>query len=350
MSFADLLNNAKDIAVTESGRMVNKVTNMAASYLHNTDDWNRIQRLQARRAMRDNIIKVFDRIYYSLSTHIDPKTARELDIKILTMAPTTDGTPTPSMPYFKPFSLARLNLYQVDPSHDLTTELRKDMDEMWTAAQCGAHPQAKVLATAICQAFAHYERIKPHESYPLNSEDQDYTLEDGYNFQESYTLEEVSGWKRMWQSKRIVDAKYLQPSPSSSDNTNGNHNSLATKSSYSLSGAWMRDDSRSHLKLIMHQDIPPCEDLLAAEVMAILAMVRSRLSGVTLQEHNIIPVTVISSMNEFAARILQAYYSEDELIVFKSGLYHFNDKHKRDDYINLFMLYLASEPVGDTTG
>ncbi|KAL4800861.1 hypothetical protein BDV19DRAFT_383881 [Aspergillus venezuelensis] len=348
MSFTDLFNNAKDIAVSESGKMVNKMTNMATSYLQNTDDWSRIQRLQARRAMRENIIKVFDKVYYGLSTYINPETARDLHIKIITMGLTMDGTPNESMPYFKPFSLARLNLHQVDPSHHPTKELTTDMDEMWTAAQCGAHSQANVLAMALCRAFAHYERIKPDESYPLDGDDQEYNLEDGYNFQESYTLEEVSGWERMWHPKRITEHKYLQPTSSNSDKADGTRNTRATKWSYSLTGVWMRDDSKPHLKLIMHHDMPPCEDLLAAEAMAMLAMVRSRLSGVTLQEHNIIPITVVSCMNEFAARVLQAYYSENELIVFKSKLYHFDDKHKRDDYINLFMLYLASEPVGDT--
>ncbi|KAL4966171.1 uncharacterized protein BDV14DRAFT_199304 [Aspergillus stella-maris] len=352
MSFTDLFNNVKDIAVSESGKMVNKVTNMATSYLRNTDDWNKIQCLQARRAMRDNIIKTFDRIYYFLSTYIDSETARDLDIKILTMDLTMDGTPNDSMPYFRPFSLARLNLHQVDPSHRPTRELMTDMDEMWTAAACGAHPQAEVLATALCRAFAHYERIKPDESYPLDEEDREYNLEDGYNFQESYTLEEVSGWKRMWLPKRTLEHKYLEPSPSNSDNADDNNNAFppTTKWSYSLTGVWMRDDYRPHLKLIMHHDMPPCDDLLAGEIMAVLAMVRSRLSGLTLQEHNIIPVTMVSCMNEFTARVSQAYYSEEELIVFKSKLYHFDDKHKREDHINLFMLYLASEPVGDTVG
>jgi hypothetical protein len=58
---------------------------------------------------------------------------------------------------------------------------------------------------------------------------------------------------------------------------------------------------------------------------------------------------VISCMNGFAARITEGHFSEGKLILYKSPLYYFDTDGYRDANVELFLLYLASESVGDTT-
>lgn len=57
---------------------------------------------------------------------------------------------------------------------------------------------------------------------------------------------------------------------------------------------------------------------------------------------------LISSMNGFAARIVQGHYSEGKLVLYKSDLFYFNTAGYREANIELFLRYLGSEPVGDT--
>lgn len=58
---------------------------------------------------------------------------------------------------------------------------------------------------------------------------------------------------------------------------------------------------------------------------------------------------VISCMNGFAARITEGHFSEGKLILYKSPLHYFDTEGYREANVELFLLYLASEPVGVTT-
>ncbi|KAL4941983.1 hypothetical protein BDV06DRAFT_222607 [Aspergillus oleicola] len=346
MSFRDFLNSARAIAATESERVVNTVVSMANYNSQATRDWNRIQNLQIRRALRESITQLFDELYYSPSRFVNHETARENGIKVLVLDLNKDGRMVAGIPYFKPRSLRWFNLHQVDPDHRGTKIQRQETERNWTAAECKAFSQSEVLSTTLCNEFSRCERIKPDESYRLDIKDQEYDLEKGYSFQETYTLEELSGWMRKSVAEPIEDNKYIQPTLSGNADA---HTSVPEWSS-ALGGAWMRDDSKPHLTFIMQHDMPPSEELLSTEVMTMLGMIRGRLARHTLQEHNVVPVTAVSCMNEFAARVLQAHYSEGQLIIFKSKFYFFDNPTKRDDNINLFVLYLASEPVGNTVG
>lgn len=57
---------------------------------------------------------------------------------------------------------------------------------------------------------------------------------------------------------------------------------------------------------------------------------------------------VISCMNGFAARIIEGHYNEGKLVLYKSELFDFATEGYRDANVELFLLYLGSQPVGDT--
>lgn len=59
-------------------------------------------------------------------------------------------------------------------------------------------------------------------------------------------------------------------------------------------------------------------------------------------------MNVVSCVNGYGARILQAHYQEEKLVVYKSRYYDFGDAEERYRNTRLFLLYLASEPVGNT--
>jgi hypothetical protein len=48
------------------------------------------------------------------------------------------------------------------------------------------------------------------------------------------------------------------------------------------------------------------------------------------------------------ARILQAHYTEGELVVSKSDTFAFDSPEARREDVPLFLAYMPSEPVGDT--
>lgn len=59
-------------------------------------------------------------------------------------------------------------------------------------------------------------------------------------------------------------------------------------------------------------------------------------------------VMIFSFMGEHNGRILQAHFDGEELVVRKLQLCDFSTKEKAQDNIQLFLRYMASEPVGDT--
>jgi hypothetical protein len=54
-------------------------------------------------------------------------------------------------------------------------------------------------------------------------------------------------------------------------------------------------------------------------------------------------------MNELKARIVHAYFRNNELVVWKTELYGFGTQELRRRSLRRFLLYMASAPSGDTT-
>lgn len=57
---------------------------------------------------------------------------------------------------------------------------------------------------------------------------------------------------------------------------------------------------------------------------------------------------MVSTLGYMKDRILQVYFEKGRLVILKSKLYDFSTPESCDQNLGLFMLYLASDCVGDT--
>lgn len=55
-------------------------------------------------------------------------------------------------------------------------------------------------------------------------------------------------------------------------------------------------------------------------------------------------------MSDYKARIIQAFFNGDKLVIRKSKLYDFSTPETLSSSTTLFMQWMASKPVGDTSG
>ncbi|GIK05397.1 hypothetical protein Aspvir_009506 [Aspergillus viridinutans] len=92
------------------------------------------------------------------------------------------------------------------------------------------------------------------------------------------------------------------------------------------------------------------EELLRGEILAILATTITRLELECYQDEVVIPVLMFSIMSDYKARIIQAFFNGDKLVIRKSMLYDFSTRATLSSSTTLFIQWMASKPVGDTRG
>ncbi|KAL4807902.1 hypothetical protein BDV18DRAFT_159110 [Aspergillus unguis] len=291
----------------------------------NREDWHAHSQTQVRGVLLDEVSQLFDHFYYSLSPTIDPAVLTHSALRIEPLELVTDGA-QPGRHFLKPRPAIWLASHPVDRLNEQTQDRIAWLEDKWTADTNIPNDFADsgLLSGTLSYEFRYYERkIGPGA--------------------ETYTLEEMTGWVPRPLVRDIQHNKYMQPSPPSSS-----HTGTAAFSKTRFGDSWLRDDATPHITCILEHGIPPEEHLLRSEVLTILGLIRSRLAGYTLQENKIIPVNVISCMSGYAARVLQAWYIDEELVVCKSKYYYFDTLEERRENMKLFLLYLGSEPVGDT--
>lgn len=152
-------------------------------------EWNSHGQAQIRQGIREEITKIFDKIYFSISPFIDPTTASELGIQCEKLNLVTYGGERRHEPFFKSRASTWLVLHPVDPEHRKTAKLIASMDREWQTRinnVGGNYAEAEMVSAALGYSFRHYERVTPFE---------DTRAEDGSrDCSDSYTLEEISGW------------------------------------------------------------------------------------------------------------------------------------------------------------
>ncbi|RLL96014.1 hypothetical protein CFD26_105610 [Aspergillus turcosus] len=105
-----------------------------------------------------------------------------------------------------------------------------------------------------------------------------------------------------------------------------------------------------HIMCIVEFMFGGTEELLRGEILTILATTITRLELEGYQGEVVIPVLLFSIMSDFKARIIQAYFDGDQLVIRKSKLYDFSTRETLSSSTTLFMQWMASQPVGDTSG
>ncbi|KAL2839351.1 hypothetical protein BJY01DRAFT_250531 [Aspergillus pseudoustus] len=325
-------------------------------------DWSEHQHLHRRQIIRDALTEIFDKLYYSPSPCISLSTAKDLQIVVkqlkLVETGNYDSVRQDFQPeFFKPMPMGALEFLKVDFKEKSVQGHLSSLDSTWSHAEtgnCGGYNQAKAVAETLSRWFRKLERV------PVG--------ENGASVQDSLTLQEWSGWIHRRPSPKIEGTKYMRPS-----GADGPEGTSPTPWNAQYSDGWLRDDSNPHQTVMVVHTSPPHDDLLRAEVLTIIGLMRERLATQTLIEHKIIPVRailpflnyiyhgatrtifltvvqiqVISCMADFQARVLQAHFQYGRLTIFKSLLWSFKTVEDREENLLAFLLYLGAKPVGDT--
>lgn len=186
MSLRSIYNSVPSINTTNIN--VPNLTNL----FENTrvTEWNQHGQAQIRQGIRDEISKIFDKVYFSITSFIDSTTASELGIecKRLRLLP-HGGNSQRQEHFFKSRPSNWLVLHPVDPEDRKTAGLIASINREWQNRihnVGGNYSEAEMVSAALGYAFRLYERIAPFD---------DARSEDGTrDCADSYTLEEISGW------------------------------------------------------------------------------------------------------------------------------------------------------------
>lgn len=100
-----------------------------------------------------------------------------------------------------------------------------------------------------------------------------------------------------------------------------------------------------HAMIVLYHAIESKNQLLRGEILTILETMRSRLALSQFKYHIVIPVLIISVINE-QGRIIQAQSNGQEVTICMSQLHDLNTKDMAP--YDLLNRYMASQPVGDT--
>ncbi|KAL2870545.1 uncharacterized protein BJX67DRAFT_370071 [Aspergillus lucknowensis] len=293
-------------------------------------DWAEQHHIHARQDLRDALDPIFDKLYYSPSLEVSRDFAQRLRIR-WSQLPLVEGSANHMKGrrlFFEPIPLTLLGRMPLKREDGGTGKRVRAMDGLWArqeSGMCGEYSQAGVVADTLIHEFGLYERVVSMDA--------------------SHTLQELSGWVQCWPGREIQDQKYMRPTKYTSE-----ADRCLTPWNARFADTWHRDDARPHRTVILEHSVLGSEGLQRSEVLVIIGLMRERLAGYTLLENKVIPVQIISCMNGFKARILQAHFWYGELIIYKSWLYDFSTPEERGVNVPLFLRYLASRPVGDTAG
>ncbi|KAJ5782310.1 hypothetical protein N7457_004084 [Penicillium paradoxum] len=94
----------------------------------------------------------------------------------------------------------------------------------------------------------------------------------------------------------------------------------------------------------------PSEELLRLEVMALAAVMITRLEGEESSEYNTIPVMVITFFGRMKVRVLEAHTSQQELVIKKTRLLDFSTNELANKNMNILLGFMAGDLVGDPKG
>ncbi|CEL10057.1 hypothetical protein ASPCAL13184 [Aspergillus calidoustus] len=326
-----LVDGLKDLVTDMSSSIATLVRNFDQQRIA---DWDDQHHLHARQDIIAGLMTIFDKIYYTPDPYVTSETARDLGISIkhLKLVETGDykNEHFEFRPeFFKPMPMGAYELLPIDAFDVGTTGLMKTLDEYWDEAEsggkCGGFTQARAVSDLFSCLFSLVERM------PVGSDD-------------DFTLQQWSGWVRRWPNRTVQGRKYMRPS-----GPNTPESESVTLWDVRFGDNWVRDDSHPHRTVILEHSVPPHKGLLRSEVLTIIGLMRERLSAQTLMEHKVAPIQIISCMNDYQARILQADFRDGKLTIYKSLLWSFATQEERLENTSLFLRYFAAQPVGDTT-
>ncbi|PYH40502.1 uncharacterized protein BP01DRAFT_361227 [Aspergillus saccharolyticus JOP 1030-1] len=283
-------------------------------------------RHKARNTTRAHLRELHRRVQASPSAAFSDSDARELGIECVELPLQPDGLlpNTGEAVYFQPWPMRRLEAHPVDMTDPTTRDSARVKEKLWARLDRKRADQDGFLSAVFADEFLEYLRVGP-----LGRD----------------TLEQFSLWTEGNLENGIIRSRYMNFS-SSADPDAGPV--AASTADFKFEEVWCAGREHPHISLIVTHKVAPAEKLLRTEVLALVGIMRTRLSRAALKEHTIIPINMISCMRQRKARILQAHFDGEDLVIRKSGLYNFATRELREKNIPLFLLYMASRPTGNT--
>ncbi|KAF7182490.1 hypothetical protein CNMCM7691_002060 [Aspergillus felis] len=274
----------------------------------------------------DGLHKVWKRVSVVESPYVTTSSCDMSDIRIWCVdvfheSSSDEAAITPI--FFRKMPHEKLQGYEID-SNDKQTMIDVSVQkDLWVSNEqdlCDElHPLG--LAGAICNAL--------QLAFDTNKR----KISDG----QKTTLMQKTGWKRVDFANGIFHSAFLD------DVFHSQH-------WYPLN-AWQsgKPKDQPHVMFTMaHEYEGKNSCLLRGEVLAIIAIMLTRLASDSLTEHNIIPVMALSIMAGRKGRVLQAYFADEGLVVFKSRLFSFAGEDDGKIAAEFFLQYMGSEIIGAT--
>ncbi|RLL97217.1 hypothetical protein CFD26_106919 [Aspergillus turcosus] len=253
-----------------------------------------------RDAYLEGLYELWERVSTVETPRLDPDSFNEFRIVCVNLLHepfTIEASNTPS--FFRRMPQEKLHEYQIDMDDQETALDVSDEKDLWSLnrqvlRELDPVGLAASIATAIRIAFNSHER----------------KTSDG----KQVTLKQISGWKKADFGRGIFHDAF-------------DDDILHSKHWYP-EDAWesVKPEDQPHVMLTLAHEYEVKDDsLLRGEVLAIVATMVTRLESESFKHHSIIPVMVLSFTAERKGRILQAYFADNGLVVYKSRLFSFNE-------------------------
>ncbi|RLL93681.1 hypothetical protein CFD26_103290 [Aspergillus turcosus] len=280
----------------------------------------------AIQAKRDKFVDVLDGIYNKLldttDEYIDPESYENFKIACnhLYLFHDRDGREQPNFErYFSPMSVDELQSYPIDQDDKATMEDLQLERTLWMKHKVlGDRPldSALEMCSMVCGRFGYSRKL---------------------NDNETCTLWGRTGWIPSDFSKCIFHDVF--------------DDELLHSGKWRPNDAWRARSalSKPHVMFTLVHEYPSVDNkLLRGEVLAILATMLTRLTSNEYRDHTVIPVLVLSFMGDKQARLLQAYFGDKGLVVYKSQLLSFQDPEAAEKSIEFLLQFMAGKLVGST--
>ncbi|KAG2019043.1 hypothetical protein GB937_005332 [Aspergillus fischeri] len=282
--------------------------------------------LNRTRVMIEHLDSIYRKAYDLGKPFFDPRIYDKLKIRCETLDLKDDGEyangiPAPS--FFDPLPLETLKNHRIITPDEEAKRDYLSYENIFDRPEDGDTSQ--VVSYRIMRHFDWYRR---NGISSLRARLMDITV-----WREAYVPHFVSV------TKNVLADEYFMPG------VNGQRG-------YAPAGWWEEKSlSLPHIMCMLEfYSFRGTEELLRGEILGILATTITRLELECFQDEVVIPVLMFSVMSDFKARIIQAYFNGDKLVIRKSRLYDFSTPETLSSSTILFIQWMASKPVGNTSG
>ncbi|KAJ9222823.1 hypothetical protein DTO169C6_4838 [Paecilomyces variotii] len=279
----------------------------------------------------DSLYEIFLSVYDYGGQHryLDDERAKSFGIIVKDMELDSNGeyTMRAGEEFFKPL---RRELLEAAPIDESDEEIRRHFtwfhewpEEVRRLENGGCGSIAMDLRYKLGQLVHYYRRIGPGENA------------------KRVKLMKLTGWRDLGLCPDIVNEVYMGMLKF------GGSVSQDCRIDQSYFSAHRREEE-PHVIIMLEHFYEGNENISRAEVLVALAAMVTQMEHDYLESHCIAPVLVVSFMESFQGRIMQAHATEDGLLIQKTKLHSFRTQDEFDQSMPFFVRYTASDRVGDT--